>query len=239
MLLKYYLVFKWTVFLNPLLKPQVVDRVHFIASINTYYLYRCRIESLHTVAMFSIRPRFLSRARKLSCLPLKSMGNGEWKVSCLLVSSLCVLSHSDTSDSFGTPWTVAHQAPLSMGIFQARILEWVAMPSSKGSSWLRDWTQVSHIAGGFFTVLATWQYSAAWVKSHKAFFTQGASLVAQMVKNPPAMQETWHLSLGQEDPLAKGMATHSYILAWRIPWIEEPDGLQSMGSQRRQIQLSN
>ena len=60
-----------------------------------------------------------------------------------------------------------------------------------------------------------------------------------MVKNPPAMQETWHLSLGQEDPLAKGMATHSYILAWRIPWIEEPDGLQSMGSQRRQIQLSN
>ena len=178
--------------------------------------------------MFSIRPRFLSRARKLSCLPLKSMGNGEWKVSCLLVSSLCMLSHSDTSDSFVTPWTVAHQAPLSTGIYQARILEWVSMPSSKGSSWLRDWTQVSHVAGGFFTVLATWQYSAAWVKSHKAFFTQGASLVAQMVKNPPAMQETWHLSLGQEDPLAKGMATHSYILAWRIPWIEEPGGLHTV-----------
>ena len=48
-----------------------------------------------------------------------------------------------------------------------------------------------------------------------------ASLVAQMVKNPPAMQETWVWSLGQEDPLEKGMATHSNILAWEIPWIEE------------------
>ena len=59
-----------------------------------------------------------------------------------------------------------------------------------------------------------------------------ASLVAQAVKNLPAMQETWVQSLGQEDPLEKGMATHSSILAWRIPWTEEPDGLQSMGSQR-------
>ena len=58
------------------------------------------------------------------------------------------------------------------------------------------------------------------------------SLVAQMVKNPPAMQETWVRSLGWEDPLEKGMATHSSILAWRIPWTEEPGGLQSMGSQR-------
>ena len=56
---------------------------------------------------------------------------------------------------FVIPWTVAHQAPISMGIFQARILEWVAMPSSRGSSWPRDGTQVSHIAGRFFTVWAT------------------------------------------------------------------------------------
>ena len=56
---------------------------------------------------------------------------------------------------FATPWTVAHQAPLSMGILQARILEWVAMPSSKGSSQLRDRTQVSHIASRFFTSWAT------------------------------------------------------------------------------------
>ena len=59
-----------------------------------------------------------------------------------------------------------------------------------------------------------------------------ASPVAQMVKNLPAVRETWVRSLGREDPLEEGMATHSSILAWRIPWTEEPGGLQSMGSQR-------
>ena len=59
-----------------------------------------------------------------------------------------------------------------------------------------------------------------------------ASLVAQMVKNLSAIQETWVRSLGWEDPLEEGMATHSSILAWRIPRTEKPDGLQSMGSQR-------
>ena len=63
------------------------------------------------------------------------------------------------------------------------------------------------------------------------FFTR-ASLVAQMVKNPPAMQETWVRSLGWEDPLEKGTATHSSILVWRIPWTEEPGRLQSMRLQR-------
>ena len=56
--------------------------------------------------------------------------------------------------------------------------------------------------------------------------------MAQMVKNPLAMQETWVRSLGWEDPLEEGMAAHSNILAWRIPWTEESGGLQSMGSQR-------
>ena len=56
--------------------------------------------------------------------------------------------------------------------------------------------------------------------------------MAQTVKNPPAMWKTQVRSLGQEDPLEKGMATHSSILAWRIPWTEEPARLQSMGSQR-------
>ena len=60
----------------------------------------------------------------------------------------------------------------------------------------------------------------------------GASLVAQMVKNLPATQETWVQFLGPGDPLEKGMAPHSSILAWRIPWTEEPGGLQSMRSQR-------
>ena len=56
--------------------------------------------------------------------------------------------------------------------------------------------------------------------------------MAQRLKRLPAVRETWVLSLGQEDPLEKGMAIHSSILAWRIPWTEEPSGLQSMGSQR-------
>ena len=58
-----------------------------------------------------------------------------------------------------------------------------------------------------------------------------ASLIAQLVNHLPAMQETWVRFLGQEDPLEKEMATHSSILAWRIPWTEEPDRLQSSGSQ--------
>jgi len=65
------------------------------------------------------------------------------------------------------------------------------------------------------------RYRASW-----------ASLVAQTVKNLPAMQETSVPSLGWEDPLEKEMATHSSILAWEIPWTEEPGGLESMGSQR-------
>ena len=61
------------------------------------------------------------------------------------------------------------------------------------------------------------------------YYQLGASLVAQTVKNLPAMQETHIRSLGQEDPLEKGMATHSSILDWEVPWTEEPGGLQSWG----------
>ena len=61
-----------------------------------------------------------------------------------------------------------------------------------------------------------------------------ASLMAQMVKNPPAMQETPVQSLGWEDLLKEGMATHSSSLVWRVPWTEEPGGLQSMGSPKSQ-----
>ena len=59
-----------------------------------------------------------------------------------------------------------------------------------------------------------------------------ASLVGQAVENQPAMWETWVRSLGWKDPLEKGTATHSSVLAWRIPWTEEPGGLQSLGQQR-------
>ena len=61
------------------------------------------------------------------------------------------------------------------------------------------------------------------------FFSTRTSQVAQMVKNLPALWETWVRSLGWEDPLERGMATHSSILAWRLPWTEEPGGLQYMG----------
>ena len=71
------------------------------------------------------------------------------------------------------------------------------------------WTAVLPVAGG------SWR--------------AGTSLVAQMVKNLPAVQGTQVLSLGREDPLEEGMATHCRVLAWRIPWTEEPDGLQSIG----------
>ena len=86
------------------------------------------------------------------------------------------------------------------GILQARILEWITVPFSRGSSKLRGRTQVSHIVGGFFTRI-----------------------------HLPAMRETWVPSLGWEDPLEKRTVTLSSILAWRIPWTEEPGRLQSMG----------
>ena len=77
-------------------------------------------------------------------------------------------------------------------------------------------------------------YYTEWSKSEreKQILYINASLVAQMLKSLPAMLEAWVQSLGQEDPLEKGMATHSNILAWKIPWIEEPGRLQPMGSQR-------
>ena len=72
-----------------------------------------------------------------------------------------------------------------------------------------------------------------------SLLTSWASLVAQMVRNPPAMQETWVRLLGWEDPLEKGMATCSSILAYRIPWTEEPGRLiWSVGSQSK-TPLSN
>ena len=64
------------------------------------------------------------------------------------------------------------------------------------------------------------------------YISQWTSPMAQQIKNLPAMQETWVWFLSQEDPLEKGMATHSSLLAWRIPWTEKPGGLQSMGLQR-------
>ena len=72
-----------------------------------------------------------------------------------------------------------------------------------------------------------------WAEWYCVASSPGASLVTQVVKNLPLMQETQIQSLGQEDPLEKEVATHSSFIAWEIPWTEEPGGLQSIGSQSR------
>ena len=84
-----------------------------------------------------------------------------------------------------------------------------------------------HWSAPFDTIYQTKNYRLVDLE-----FSSRASLVAQFLKSLPAMQETWVRSLGQEDPLEKEMASHSSILAWRIPWTEKPGRLQSMGSQR-------
>ena len=82
-----------------------------------------------------------------------------------------------------------------------------------------------------YVYIYIYTYSCIYIYIH-IYTYLWASLVAQIVKNLPAMQETQVPSLGQEDPLEERMATHSSFLAWRIPWTEEPSGLQSMWSQR-------
>ena len=115
------------------------------------------------------------------------------------------------------------------------------------SSWTRDQTHISHTGRQTLNhwtsrevqYLYFWpnlvndqdQDQTAWMIK-RMLKGRMTSLAAQMMKNLPVVQETWDASLDQEDLLEKGMATHSSILAWRIPWTEESGGLQSMGSQR-------
>jgi len=103
------------------------------------------------------------------------------------------------------------------------------------------WREIKIWLGiSFIFICQIWQFnlksSVNLSKSLLLFESQfpdiGASLIVQMVKNPPAIWETWVQSLGQEDLLEKGMATHSSILAWRIPWTEESGKLQSTGLKR-------
>ena len=105
------------------------------------------------------------------------------------------------------------------GILQARIMEWVAIS-------LRLLIFLLAIL-----IPACASSSPAFLMMYSAYkLNKRVSLVAQRLKCLPAIQETWVWSLGQEDTLEKEMATHSIILAWRIPWTEEPGGLQSTGS---------
>ena len=123
----------------------------------------------------------------------------------MLLSLLLCPLFTDAVNAKSLQWCLTLYDPMDCsppgssvpGTLQERVLEWVVMPSSR--------------TGEFFTTSATWEARAV-AASFLAY-----SLVAQMVKNPPAMQETRVQSLGWEDPLEKGMATHSSILAWRIP----------------------
>ena len=143
-----------------------------------------------------------------------------------------------------TPWTAAYKAPPSMGFSRQEYWSGLPLPSPcmeyiyterlfvVDMKLKFDWVS-------FIFICQIWQFnlgsSVNLSKSLLLFESQfpsiGASLVVQMVKNLPAMWETWVQSLGREDPLENGMATHTSILAWRIPWIEEPGKLQSMGSK--------
>ena len=123
-----------------------------------------------------------------------------------------------------TEWTVAHQVSLSMEFFRQEY--WSGLPflspEELPNPGIELWAPVLQADSLLFKLLGS------------LFFVYGFSLivVAQTVKNLPAVQENWVQSLGWEDPLEKGVATYSSILAWRILWTEEPGRLQSMGLQR-------
>ena len=101
------------------------------------------------------------------------------------------------------------------GIVQARILKWVAMPSSRGSSQPAS-LMSPELAGVSSSIPGSGRSTGDGIGYPLQY--SWASPVAQLIKNTPAMQKTWVPSLGWEDPLEKGKATHSSILAWRIPW---------------------
>ena len=110
--------------------------------------------------------------------------------------------------SFATPWTVAYQASPIMGFFRQEYWSGFPLPSPK---------------------LIALLYKS---KLQGLFNLDHSSLVAQMVKRLPTVRETRVQSLGWEDHMEEGMAPHSSTLAWKIPWMEEPGRLQSIGSLR-------
>ena len=119
------------------------------------------------------------------------------------------------------PWEDEGKAGLGRGSCAAGMQAWQGLGSPDWGFWSRCGPLECPPIGSEWAGYLYAHLSPGW-----------ASLAAPMVKNPSAMQETWVRSVGWEHPLEKGMATHSSILAWRIPWTEEPGRLQSMGSQR-------
>ena len=118
-----------------------------------------------------------------------------------------------------------------------KVLHLICQHIWKTQQWPQDWKMSVFIPNpkkgnakeysNYRTIAFISQASKVMLKTH-----QEATTVAQLVKNLPALWETWVRSLGWEDPLEKGKATHSSILAWRISWTEQPGRLQSLGSQR-------
>ena len=149
----------------------------------------------------------------------------------MLVTQLCPTLCNSTNCS--PPGSFVH------GILQARTLEWVVISFSRDAQNNHEHNKHQHQERWAEGRQETSAVSVLRVNmvggSYGCFvfiFSLWASLVAQMVNNLPAMQETWVRSLSWENPLEKRMATNSSILAWRVPWTEEPCRLQSMGSQR-------
>ena len=95
-----------------------------------------------------------------------------------------------------------------------------------------NWRRMLHVADIYSILDWNSKINLCFVSLFEIRFCDHTLLVAQMIKNLPAVWETWIWTLGPEDPLEKGMATHSRVLAWKIPSTEEPGGLQSMGLQR-------
>ena len=155
---------------------------------------------------------------------------------------VCVLSCFNRVWLFATLWTAACQAPLSVGLFQQEHWSGFACPPGESSHLGTQLTSLMSPAatGRFFTTSTDREaYSCmdSAKPSRKNFLLSCATRVFpgnSVVKNLPAMQETWVRSLGWKDPLEEGRTTHSSILAWRIPWTVEPGGLQPMGSQKSQ-----
>ena len=106
---------------------------------------------------------------------------------------------------------------------------WIRSPRHQPGS---PWGQIQQREEGLFGGSTNTSLISGFLVYWSQLVLLGTSLVAQMVKRLPTMQETLVQSLGQEELLEKGMATHSSTLAWKIPWTEEPSRLQSMGSQR-------
>ena len=135
---------------------------------------------------------------------------------------------------FATPWTIAHQALLSMNF--PRQEYWSGLPCSPPGDLPDPEIEPTSfaspvLAGIFFTTMPPGkpQYNCDQALNQSLYVT---SLVAQTVKCLPTVRETRVQSMGWEDLLEKAMATHSSIPAWKIPWTEEPGRLQSTGSQR-------